>query len=139
MDVRYTVAAALLAGGGGHTLPVGYLFVGTLACEAQDAAIAHQGLNTGHANLSCFFNQPIHPVIGRHAHSQVNAACCFTFVRLVLPDHDLYLTASHAGDGGLKLASGTKDMIPARTMVKKHDAVTGLQAQHLYMASRAGW
>ena len=125
------VATALLAGSHGHGLPVGTFFVGPLAAQAQHAAFGHQGLDAGNAQLGGFFDQPVHAVIGGHAHGQMDLPLGFSLYRKVSAHLHLHVAAPHAGDGGFKLAA-----VHGATEQRDHPA--RLHAQHLHVARGAG-
>ena len=112
-----------------------HFFFGPFAAEFEHAAFGHQGLDAGYAQLGGFFNQPVHAVVGRHAHHQMHRARGLALYRLVAAHLHLHVAAAHLGDGGVKLAPAAGNARPA---VEQGDGVARLQAQHLHVAGGAG-
>ena len=125
---RHAVAAALLASGHRHRLPVLLFFLGSLTGQAQHAAAGVQRLQAGCAHFSGFFDQPVHAFVGRHAQRQLHSTAGFAFVGAVRVQRHIDIAAAHAGDGGVPFAA---------LAVEQRDLVARLQAQHLHMARRA--
>ena len=82
-----------------------HFFLGALAAQAQHAAFGHQRLQGSRAQLSGFFHQPIHALIGRHAHGQRDRVARRAVLWLVGAYANLHLAAAHLRHRGLKLAA----------------------------------
>jgi hypothetical protein len=110
---------------------MGLLLVGALALQAQHAALGHQRLDAGDAELGRLLDQPVHAVVGRHADRQMDGARRLALERLVGADLDLDAAAAHLAHGGVAFAA-------AHRVAEQRDAVAGLQPQHLDMAGALG-
>ena len=124
MNCRNTVTPALLAGGYSSGLPMRGFLLGALSREAQDAALAHERLDAGGAQLGGFFNQPIHALVGGHADGQMHLPRGLTLKGVMDAHLHLHVAAPHALDLRFKFAALT---------VEKHQCIARLHAQHLHM------
>ena len=129
VDHGHAVAAALLAGRDGNALPVRLLARRALALGPEHAALGQQGLDAGRAQFGGFFDQPVHPFVGGHAHGQMHLAPALRAPRSVRLDPHVDVAAAHALDHRLELAA---------LAVEQRDAVARLQPQHLHVARGPG-
>ena len=129
MNLGNAVGAALLTCRHCHGLPVGLFFLCTFAFEAQYAVRRVQRQQAAHPQFGGFLHQPVHALVGRHAHCQVNGPGGFAVTRVVRAHGHGHVAAAHAGDGG-----GVLTALP----VEQGDVRARLQAQHLHMPRRTG-
>ncbi len=105
----------------------------TFAGQAKNAALGDQWLDAGYPQFGGFLYQPIHAVVGGHTHGQVHRHGGLAPDGAVGAHLDLYVAATHVGNGGIKLPSLVGDAMPG---VEQGDGVTRLKAQDLDMARR---
>ena len=105
------------------------LFLGALACQANHAALGHQRGDAVHAQFGGFFNQPVHALVGRHAHSQVHVNRRLAFHIAVLAHHHANITAAHVLHLGAELAA---------LAVEQGQGMAWLHAQHLHVSCGGG-
>ena len=120
-----SVAPTLLAGGQCQCLPMGLALEGPVRVQAQNTALGHQWHQTRHTQFGGFFDQPVHALIGGHAHGQHHVVACFTFNGLVRKDVHRHLFAAHVFN--------LSRPFPACAIEQTH-RVAGLQAHHLGVA-----
>ena len=121
-DLRNARAPALLACGDRHAAPMRLAARGALAREAHDAAIAHQRLDPGDAELDRLLDHPVHlvglgkPMDKPHAHARfhVDIAPC--------ADLDIDAVLLDALDGRVVFAAAA---------VEDRDRIARLEAQRL--------
>ena len=108
-----------------HGLPVGLALERPLGVQAQNAALGHQWHQARDTQLGGFFDQPVHALIGGHAHGQHHLVGRFALDGLVFSDIHRHVFSAHVLDARRPFATRA---------IEQADLVTGLQAQDLDMA-----
>ena len=79
--------------------------LGPLAVQPQHAALAHQGLDARGTELGGLLDQPVHPLVGRHAEREVDGAPASRSTAWCCRRCTLHLAAAHAARPRARLAA----------------------------------